>query len=127
VAGRINLNTASESVLNTVPGITPDLSQAIIQRQSTGFNTLGEILNVSGITPQILQEAGDVFCVNSQTFLVRVIGESGSASQALEAIVDVQDTGIKIVQVFTPPYTDYLTRWNWTEESTTETPLLEGQ
>lgn len=127
VAGRINLNTASEQVLSTVPGITPELAQAIVAQQTTGFTTLGEILNISGITPQVLQEAGDVFCVNSQTFLVRVLGESGSASQPLEAIVDVQSTGIKIVQVTTPPYTDYMTRWNWNDDTTTETPLLEAQ
>jgi DNA uptake protein ComE-like DNA-binding protein len=128
VAGRINLNTASLSVLNTVPGITPDLAQAIVDHQSTGFNTLGEILTISGITPQILQQAGDVFSVNSTTFLVRVVGTAGSSSSPLEAVVSIQDDKtLKIVQIQRPPYTDYITRWNWNDQTTSETSLLEGQ
>lgn len=127
VQGQINLNTASEAVLSTVPGLTNDLVQAIIQRQPQGFQSLGEITSIPGITGQILQQTGDVFATSSQTFLVRVVGTSGDASFPMEAILDIQNNVIKIVQVFEPPYSDYLQRWGWQDASSTDTSLLEGK
>ena len=37
VAGKINLNTASAAVLETVPGVTTSIASAIVRQQWTGF------------------------------------------------------------------------------------------
>jgi DNA uptake protein ComE-like DNA-binding protein len=126
VAGKINLNTAKEAVLNSVPGMTSDIAQAIIQQQSQGFTSLGDILNVPGITGDALQMV-DYFTVGSQTFLVRAIGTSGNTSVPIEAIIDIQNSQPKIIQITDPPYPDYLTRWGWQDDSSTETVLKDSK
>jgi general secretion pathway protein K len=126
VQGKINLNTATESVLNSVPGMTNDIAQAIIQQQSQGFASLGDLLNVPGVSGDALAMV-DYFTVSSQTFLVRSVGTSGSATVALQAIIDVQNNTPKIIQIQEPPYTDYAVRWGWQDEPSTETVLKEAK
>lgn len=50
-AGKININTADESQLTTLPGIGPSKAQAIIAyREETGsFKNIEDLTNVSGI------------------------------------------------------------------------------
>jgi general secretion pathway protein K len=123
--GRINLNTVSEFVLNSIPGLTPDVVQSILQRQTEGFTSLGELLAIPGFTGEALQQV-DLFSASSQTFLIRVIGKSGGAQVALEAIVDIQEGTPKVVQMQEPPYNDFITRWLWNEEAS-ETSLKEAE
>ena len=124
-AGRINLNTATEFVLNSVPNLTPDMVQSIMQRQSQGFASLGELLDIPGFTGANLQQA-DLFATSSQTFLIRVVGISGQAEYALEAIVDIQEGQPKIIQMTEPPYNDYVTRWLWNDVAS-DTTLKEPE
>jgi competence protein ComEA len=58
---KINLNTASASDLETLPGIGPSLAEKIIEfRQVNGpFDTLDDLLAVSGIGPSKLDEIRD--------------------------------------------------------------------
>ncbi len=124
-AGRINLNTATEFTLNSVPGLTPDVVQSILQRQTEGFASLGEITAIPGMTGEAMQQV-DLFSASSQTFLIRVIGTSGGARVALEAIVDIQEGTPKIVHMQEPPYNDFIERWLWIDE-TSETTLKEPE
>ena len=50
-SGKININTADESLLTTLPGIGPSKAQAIIAyREETGsFKNIEDLTNVSGI------------------------------------------------------------------------------
>ena len=41
--GKINLNTAREEVLVTVEGVTSDIAQAIVSRQTTGFASYADL------------------------------------------------------------------------------------
>lgn len=123
--GRINLNTATEAVLNSVPGMTPDLTSAILSRQqSGGFNSLGELLTLPGFTVESF-ETVDYFATSSQLFLVRTIGRSGRSTVALEAIVAFRDGRPVVTKMKEPSYTDVAQRWAWSPEPSATIPLYE--
>jgi type II secretory pathway component PulK len=125
-AGSINLNTATEAVLNTLPGITPDIAQAINQRQSQGFASLGEIVTIPGVTSEVLAQCVDLLTVTSDTFLVRILGTSGRSTYALEAVVDIQEGLPVVIHLSRPPYANVIERWDWERETSTETVLKEA-
>jgi comEA protein len=62
----IDLNTASASELDLLPGIGPALAQRIIEYRNrrNGFKTVGELLQVSGIGPKKLEAIKDRVTVN---------------------------------------------------------------
>jgi DNA uptake protein ComE-like DNA-binding protein len=123
-AGKINLNTATEEILLTIPNLPPDAANAIVTRQSSGFSELGELLDVPGMNNlALLQQTAGYFEVNSQTFLVRVLGESGGTQIAIQATVSVTDGTPKLVRIEEPPYADVLTIWGWEPEPVATTTL----
>lgn len=127
VTGRININTASQSVLQTIPGITSAIAQSIVQQQSTGFTSLGQLATISGINGNVLRQAADFLTANSQTFVIRVIGTAGSTSIPFEAIVNVVNGVPKIIQMQEQPFNDMIARWNWNTDTNTETVLKENK
>jgi hypothetical protein len=71
----------------------------------------------------LLQQTAGYFEVNSQTFLVRVLGESGGTQIAIQATVSVTDGTPKLVRIEEPPYADALTIWGWEPEPVATTTL----
>jgi len=129
--GLINLNTASQNVLLTVPGLTPDVASAIVTQQQTGFTKLSDVLNVAGFSGAALNTI-DYFCVQSSTFIVRVIGYCGSTSVAMEATVDIVPATSttpatpRVIRIADVPFTDAIGRWNWNSTTSTDTTLKEA-
>src|SRR5438105_3549560 len=88
--GKLDLNTVTESILNTIPNLPPDAIQGILQRQpQAGFRSVGELANVPGVTMSVLQQTADLFTTGSRSFIVRVVGAAGSATIPLEAVVTI--------------------------------------
>jgi DNA uptake protein ComE-like DNA-binding protein len=91
--GVINVNTASLDVLICLPGVSRELAQAIIsRRQSSGyFNNIGELLNVSSLSRDILKQMAPLICTRSETY--RLLGEgrikSTGARQRIEATIHI--------------------------------------
>jgi len=121
--GKINLNTASEQVLNYVPSLTPDIVSAIISRQSTGFQNLSEIFQVAGMSLQIAAATADNWTVTSEIFLVRAEGTYGSSTVSKEAVISLNGNRARIIKVYDAPLSDMKTMWNWNQDTTTETTL----
>jgi competence protein ComEA len=65
-AGPININTASQVELETLPGIGPSIAQRIIEyREANGpYPTIEAIQNVSGIGPSTFEQIKDLITVN---------------------------------------------------------------
>ena len=61
---KININTANESVLQTLPGIGPVLSERIIKyrNQNGFFGSIDDIKNVSGIGEKKFEGIKDLIC-----------------------------------------------------------------
>ena len=91
--GVININTASLAVLKCLPGLTPELAQAIISyRQSNGyFANIAWLLRVPGMNQQIFKQLAPRLSARSETFRIFSEGKVGStgARQRIEVIVHV--------------------------------------
>ncbi len=60
-SGKINLNTASASSLDSLPGIGPSYAKRIIDYRETngGFKAIEEVMNVKGIGPKTFEKMKD--------------------------------------------------------------------
>lgn len=125
--GKININTAEESVLTSVPGITSDIAQGIISRQSVGYQALSELTTVPGVDIQVLQQAADYFTIASRMFIVRVIGQAGQTTVSMQAVIVLEDNGPRIVKRITPPFQDMRNYWRWDTEPTADVIVWEKQ
>lgn len=65
-AGKVNINTAGEAELDSLPGVGPALAQRIIQyRQEHGnFQTVEDLKNVSGIGDKKFSDLAGLISVN---------------------------------------------------------------
>ena len=63
---RININTADEALLETLPGIGPVKAKSIIdyRRKAGSFRTAREIINVSGIGEKTFEKIEPYICVD---------------------------------------------------------------
>lgn len=125
VEGRININTAREDVLLTLPNMTSDVAQAIVSRQTAGINAISELFQVPGITVATMIEIADRVTTDSEVFLVRVEGISGSTRFALEATVRIANERAIVLKVTEPANRNMAALWGWPEETTGEIVLGE--
>jgi type II secretory pathway component PulK len=126
ISGLINLNTASQNVLSTLPGINPNIAQALVAQQQTGYTRLSDVLNIAGYNGAALTSSIDYLCVESSTFIVRVIGICGDTSIAMEGTVDIINNTPRLTRLADVPFTDVLGRWNWNSTTSTDTTLKEA-
>ena len=127
VEGKMNLNTVSEAALMSLPNMTEDLAQAIVNYQSTGFTKLSDLLQVSGFNDKnTLRQFAGAFTVRSSVFLIRVIGEAGDSRVALEAVVDTSSNAPRLIKMHDQPFPDMPTRWGWATDPTSDTVLVEA-
>lgn len=124
--GLININTASQNVLQTVPGITSDIAAAIVSQQASGFSSLGAVANVAGMSGTALQQSADLLTAVSQTFEIRVVATAGVDTEAFTAIVQIQNSVPKIVYFGRAPLptAQMISRWGWPQDTSSETDLV---
>jgi type II secretory pathway component PulK len=95
--GRVNINTASATVLQAIPGIDQNMADQIIKLRSgpdgadgtdddTPFLNVGEVIN-AGVSRQAVQQVAQYCDVRSRTFEVRVEAEIGGTRRTFYAIV----------------------------------------
>ena len=90
-SGPVNLNTASADVLACLPGLTPEIAEAIVAyRRSAGyFSNVAWLLKVDGVTPALLKQLWPKVTVRSETFRILAEGSvpSTGARHRIEMIV----------------------------------------
>jgi type II secretory pathway component PulK len=95
--GRVNINTASATVLQAIPGIDQNMAEQIIKLRSgpdgadgteddTPFLNVGEVIN-AGVSRQAVQQIAQYCDVRSRTFEVRVDAEIGGTKRVFYAII----------------------------------------
>ncbi|MFY9233861.1 MAG: helix-hairpin-helix domain-containing protein [Fimbriimonadaceae bacterium] len=126
VEGRINVNTASELVLSTLPGMEPDVAAAIVGRQNTAVQSLSELLSIPGFGLEVLQQTVDRLTTGTQVFLVRVIGVAGDTQVALQATLVIDAEGPNVLKIERMPFANMWERWGWEQETTSETVISEN-
>jgi type II secretory pathway component PulK len=99
ISGRfININTADANVLQLIPDVDSNLAQAIITARngpdgSEGneddmpFRSIGELMNVQGMNPQIVQMFSRHFSTRSTTFEVVVDAHIDQAHRIYHALL----------------------------------------
>ena len=117
--GRINLNTANQSVLSTLPNLQSDIASAIVTQQATPLTSISQLMAVPGMTVTMAAGIVDSVTVGSQTFLIRTIGWVGNTGVALEATVSVANGAAKITKIVDQPFPNMDARWNWADAATT--------
>lgn len=92
-SGLININTAGPEVLACLPGVDPQVAQAIISfRQSNGyFPNIAWLLKAPGINRQLFQQIAPRVTVRSETFRILSEGKvtSTGARKRLQVIVQI--------------------------------------
>lgn len=99
ISGRfININTASATVLQLIPDVDGNMAQAIITTRSgpdgvegneddMPFRSIGELANVPGMNPQIVQMFSRYFSTRSTTFEVKVNARIDQARRTYHALL----------------------------------------
>jgi len=90
--GRVNLNTAPLVVLTTLPGADEELASAIVRYRESmgGYTSIGDLLNVTGMTKEKFAKLEDSVTVRSYVFHIRSSGyaSSGLATATIECVVE---------------------------------------
>lgn len=125
VSGKINLNTATQGVLELLPEMTAEIVSEIVSRQSSGIPNIGEIATFPNVTSGVLSQIGDYFTVGSDTFIIRALGTAGQQSVAIEATVRITNGTPQIVNLERFPASYSAPEWwQWTSEPTVTTQVL---
>jgi DNA uptake protein ComE-like DNA-binding protein len=125
--GKININTASESVLASIPGITADIAASIVSRQNVGYQALSELTTVPGMTMDVLQQTADFFTIGSSMFLIRAQGTAGGTTVGLQVLVSIGQDGPRVLKRIEPPFNDMSTYWLWSAETSADVVVWERQ
>ncbi len=127
VTGKINLNTAPSWVLQTIPNVTLDIANAIVNQQSTGFTQLSQLATINGVAGNTLGRIADNFTIGSDTWIVRAYGKSGNIGTAIEATVVLTSGKLQIQKWDRLNSVGIPAWWNWEDEPTSTTAVGTGQ
>lgn len=119
--GKINLNTASQAVLQTVlqgEGLPTSIASSIVGQQSSGFSSLGQLATIPGVTPDQALQIADNFTIGSNTWIVRGYGQYQGVGCAVEAVIRVTNSQPQVVNWDRINTTSIPQWWDWQAQST---------
>ncbi|MBI1756692.1 MAG: general secretion pathway protein GspK [Fimbriimonas ginsengisoli] len=122
VSGRLNLNTASQDALVTLPGITSDIASQIVSRQPQGIASFADLLSVPGFNVALAQRISDRISLNSDGFLLQIEAKAGSSVAYFQVLVRTDGATPRFFRMEEAPYSDMPARWNW-QDATNDVQL----
>ncbi len=99
IAGAVNINTASEEVIACIDGLNRELAVAIVSHRESigGFSNVAELLDVPGVTTEILKGLAARVTTRGGTY--RIVAEgvvpSTGARRRVEAVVRIGDFDVE--------------------------------
>ena len=108
-AGLININTASTQVLQLIPGFDSGLAQSVVATRAgpdgtdgteddAPFRSVGELINVPGMVPQLLQQLQGTCNTRSLTFEVQVEANINQYKRQFVALLRRNPTNPRDIQ-----------------------------
>ncbi|HEX5322388.1 MAG TPA: helix-hairpin-helix domain-containing protein [Capsulimonadaceae bacterium] len=111
--GKVNLNTASQAVLQTIPNVSTTMASDIVAQQGQGFTSLGQLATLPGISQGQIPQIADSFTTGSDTWIVRAWGEDSGVGEAVEAVVRVTNSQAQVINWDHISATTIPTWWDW--------------
>src|SRR5690606_17734 len=99
--GRVNLNTASSRVLQSIPGSSKQTADSIVQareKEQKNFSDIVELRGMSGVSPDDFTKASPHLSVRSCVLRARSIAaiEGVNSTTTITALLDRSEPSIKI-------------------------------
>jgi type II secretory pathway component PulK len=118
--GKIDLNTASQTVLQSLPFMNSATAATVVSQQSTGYTSLGAFVAGAGLPAATIAQIADDFTVGSDTWIVRAYGQCGGVGIAEEAVVGLRGTTaqIEVISVNRLHTAGIPSWWGWDQAST---------
>lgn len=111
--GKLNVNTASAQALETLPGVTSDIAEQIVQRRESegDFQSAGDLMELGQPAFRALV---DRVTTKSSVFLVRARGELPNGTvRAMEAWVRRERQQARVMRWRVVPQTPGWSGWGW--------------
>ncbi|NCO36091.1 MAG: hypothetical protein AUJ92_16905 [Armatimonadetes bacterium CG2_30_59_28] len=100
VPGRVNINTADEAVLASLPGMDAAISRnftAYREGEDGPFDDVGEVLELDSITPEVYRQIADLITVGSTAFRITSSGlrEESATRETVECVVTMVRSNLR--------------------------------
>lgn len=124
--GRININTADTTILLTLPGMTEEIAQQIIDQRP--YANVGELLTQGVLNGEQFRQMASRLCTKSSVFIIRSIGYLSTPSTpsgrpegyvALEALVERTNNGVQLLRKKEVRWWPGWKSWGWGLEAST--------
>jgi len=116
--GTVNLNTASDEVLATLPGMTDELRQALVdQRQNEPLANVGEVIALDESGVSFFRQSADLVATKSAYFLVEVaagVEEDGAPQLCVSALLRRTSDAVELVYWRETDSRVLRKGWKWT-------------
>lgn len=103
IPGRVNVNTALPEVLAALPGSSPEVARAIVdRRESAPFTSRGEVAELllqQASGPQVFAQMIDLVTTKSSSYIIQSMGypENGRAFRTVQALVGRQPESVAVM------------------------------
>jgi type II secretory pathway component PulK len=97
--GKLNINTCAAETVQYLPGMTPELADAIIAERSGkagGFTSIVDLLEVPGMSRAQLSQLNDLLCVRSNVFSVTCRGRDDTTGLEVEIRADLDRSSLPV-------------------------------